>query len=147
MGEGFDPEAIFNDDYLYFSAQRLGGEATEAEVELLWRLAQMSPGDRVLDLACGHGRMANRLAERGAEVIGLDATASFLDLARLDAEERCVSVEYVQGDMRHIPWSSHFDVSWSRGSQHSATSMTTTIDTFSPGSLRHCGRGADSFLS
>ena len=101
MGEGFDPDAIFNDDYLYFSSSRLGDKATEAEVEVLWRLAQMSPGARVLDLACGHGRIANRLAERGAEVIGLDATATFLDLARLDAEKRSVSVEYVQGDMRH----------------------------------------------
>ncbi len=106
----------------------------------------MSPGDRVLDLACGHGRMANRLAERGAEVIGLDATASFLDLARLDAEERCVSVEYVQGDMRHIPWSSHFDV---------VVSWFTAFGYFDDDDnrhvlsrvARHCGRGADSFLS
>jgi 2-polyprenyl-3-methyl-5-hydroxy-6-metoxy-1,4-benzoquinol methylase len=36
----------------------------------------------VLDLACGHGRIANRLAERGARVIGLDATSIFLNRPR-----------------------------------------------------------------
>lgn len=42
----------------------------------------------VLDLACGHGRIANRLASRGARVVGLDATALFLSLAREKARER-----------------------------------------------------------
>jgi SAM-dependent methyltransferase len=67
-------------------------------------------GDRVLDLACGHGRIANRLAERGAFVTGYDLTPSFLERARADAERRGVAVEYVQGDMRELAWSETFDV-------------------------------------
>jgi SAM-dependent methyltransferase len=58
----------------------------------------------VLDLACGHGRIANRLAERGTRVTGLDSTPLFLDHARRDATERGVDVEYVDGDMRSLPW-------------------------------------------
>ena len=49
----------------------------------------------VLDLACGHGRIANRLAQRGAQVTGLDATPLFLEQARRDAAERGVEVDYV----------------------------------------------------
>jgi ubiquinone/menaquinone biosynthesis C-methylase UbiE len=37
-------------------------------------------------------------------VTGLDATPLFLELAREDAAERGVEVEYVEGDMRSIPW-------------------------------------------
>jgi SAM-dependent methyltransferase len=47
-------------------------------------------------------------------VTGLDATPLFLDLARRDAEARGVAVEYVEGDMRAIPWTGRFDrvVNW-----------------------------------
>jgi 2-polyprenyl-3-methyl-5-hydroxy-6-metoxy-1,4-benzoquinol methylase len=51
----------------------------------------------VLDLACGHGRIANRLTQRGARVTGLDATPLFLEQARRDAAARGVEVDYVSG--------------------------------------------------
>lgn len=73
-------------------------------METIWRLLELEPGMEVLDLACGHGRIANRLAERGARVTGLDSTPLFLDYARRDATERGVDVEYVEGDMRSLPW-------------------------------------------
>jgi 2-polyprenyl-3-methyl-5-hydroxy-6-metoxy-1,4-benzoquinol methylase len=68
----------------------------------------------VLDLACGHGRIANRLAVRGCRMTGLDATPLFLDHARLDAAERGVEVDYLEGDMRSLPWTGRFDrvVNW-----------------------------------
>ena len=68
----------------------------------------------VLDVACGHGRIANRLAARGLRVTGIDITPHFLDAARTDARERGVEVEYVQGDMRSLPWAESFDavISW-----------------------------------
>ena len=49
------------------------------------------------------------LAERGVRVTGLDATPYFLELARKDAAERGVEVEYVEGDMRSLPWTERFD--------------------------------------
>ncbi len=68
----------------------------------------------MLDLACGHGRIANRLAARGCAVTGLDAVAEFLDLARSGAAALGGSVEYVRGDIRKLPWTARFDrvVSW-----------------------------------
>ena len=68
------------------------------------RLLDLEPGMEVLDLACGHGRIANRLTQRGARVTGLDATPLFLEHARRDAAERGVEVDYVAGDMRSLPW-------------------------------------------
>jgi cyclopropane fatty-acyl-phospholipid synthase-like methyltransferase len=109
-----DREQVFDEDYLYFYEPFLSDEATAAQVELVWRLLELEPGMHVLDLACGHGRIANRLAERGARVTGLDATPMFLDRARADAAARGVEVEYVEGDMRDLPWVERFDrvISW-----------------------------------
>jgi SAM-dependent methyltransferase len=111
----FDTEGLFDDDYLYFYATRdPGGELSDAETDLIWHLLDLEAGMAVLDLACGHGRIANRLAARGAEVAGLDVTPRFLELAREDAAARGVEVEYVQGDMRELPWTERFDrvVNW-----------------------------------
>jgi SAM-dependent methyltransferase len=109
MGTEFPRDEAFDEDYLYFYEELLTPERTAAEVELVWRLLELEPGLELLDLACGHGRIANPLAERGVRVTGLDATPLFLELARKDAAERGVDVEYVEGDMRAIPWQARFD--------------------------------------
>jgi SAM-dependent methyltransferase len=108
MGSDFPREDAFDADYLYFYEELLTPERTAAEVELAWKLLELEPGLDLLDLACGHGRIANPLAERGVRVTGLDATPLFLELAREDAAERGVDVEYVEGDMRSIPWTERF---------------------------------------
>jgi SAM-dependent methyltransferase len=109
MEQGFPRAAAFDEDYLYFYEELLTPERTAAELELIWTLLELAPGMELLDLACGHGRIANSLAERGVHVTGLDATPYFLELARADAAARGVEVEYVGGDMRSIPWSGRFD--------------------------------------
>ena len=109
MSSEFPREEAFNDDYLYFYETFLTPERTAAEVEVVWKLLRLEPGLELLDLACGHGRIANPLAERGVRVTGLDATPFFLELARKDAAERGVEVEYVDGDMRSLPWTERFD--------------------------------------
>ena len=40
------------------------------------------PGERILDLGCGDGALTLALAERGAEVIGVDASADMVAAAR-----------------------------------------------------------------
>ena len=97
-------EELFGEDYLYFWEQVLPDELSDRQADLIWRLLELEPGMEVLDLACGHGRHANRLAERGARVTGLDSSPLFLERARADAAARGVAVEYVEGDMRTIPW-------------------------------------------
>jgi len=100
----FDVSEVFDDDYLYFYEPRLA-EVSDADAELIWRLLELEPGMEVLDLACGHGRIANRLAEQGVRVTGLDATPLFLERARRDAAALGINVEYVEGDMRRSPGS------------------------------------------
>ena len=110
----FDTSDAFDEDYLHFYGPLLA-EGSDREAEAIWSLLDLERGMHVLDLACGHGRIANRLAARGAQVTGLDATPLFLERARQDASERGVDVEYVEGDMRSLPFDEgRFDrvISW-----------------------------------
>jgi SAM-dependent methyltransferase len=110
----WDPADLFDEDYLTFVRERVSDSATDAELSVLLSVLPLPAGQSVLDLACGHGRLSNRLAARGLVVTGLDITPQFLEAARADAAARGVAVEYVEGDMRSIPWRSRFDavVSW-----------------------------------
>jgi SAM-dependent methyltransferase len=40
------------------------------------------PGERILDLGCGTGHLTAQIAEAGAEVVGIDASAAMVDEAR-----------------------------------------------------------------
>lgn len=110
----FDFDQVFDEDYLYFYESR-AAEVTQVDVDAISHLLKLEPGTQLLDLACGHGRIANPLAERGVRVSGLDATPLFLERARKDATMRGLEVDYVHGDMRSLPWGDgHFDrvLSW-----------------------------------
>ena len=110
----FDFSEVFDENYLYFYEAPLN-EAADSDVDLIWRLLAPEPGAEILDLGCGHGRIANRLAQRGERLSGLDASELFLQRAREVAAEDDVEVDYVRGDMRSLPWpDGSFDhvISW-----------------------------------
>lgn len=107
--ELFDREETFGDDYLYFYQELLGEGRNRADVDRLVGALGLSPGDTVLDAPCGHGRIANLLAEQGIEVTGVDATREFIDRARDDARERGVEVDYRVGDLRELGVDGPFD--------------------------------------
>jgi SAM-dependent methyltransferase len=105
----FDAHDVFGDDYLHFYADMLTGERTAREADAIWKLLALAPGHDVLDLGCGHGRIANAVAARGARVTGLDASQHFLAVARRDAAAAGVAVDYREGDMRALSWQGAFD--------------------------------------
>jgi len=83
-----------------------------AEAELVWgsapnrfvvaELAELTPG-RALDLACGEGRNAVWLAERGWRVTGIDYSDVAIERARRVAAERGVEVSLEIGDVLAAP--------------------------------------------
>jgi ubiquinone/menaquinone biosynthesis C-methylase UbiE len=85
-------------------------EARSERAAQLLALADVPPTARVLDLGCGHGADALALAERGAEVVALDASNALLARAQAHARGRSYSVHWVRGDMGAIPFTRHFDV-------------------------------------
>ena len=59
-------------------------------------------GGRILDLACGSGRLTIPLARSGLQVTGGDLSAKMLERARRSAEALTVELDLVQLDMRHF---------------------------------------------
>ncbi|MCI0686730.1 MAG: class I SAM-dependent methyltransferase [Sporichthyaceae bacterium] len=60
----------------------VGDEVTDEATAALLELAGDVHGRRVLDLACGQGRVSRELSRRGADVVGLDLSSGLLDKAR-----------------------------------------------------------------
>ena len=72
----------------------------DVAMEAFYRDRALENGPRVLELACGSGRLAVPLAEASLAVTGLDLSEAMLERARRAAAERKVEVELLAGDMR-----------------------------------------------
>ena len=75
----------------------------------LARTVAPRPGERALDLACGTGDIAFRLAAPGARVCGLDITPRMLQLAR--RKPAAADCTWAAGDMTALPFAdATFDI-------------------------------------
>lgn len=74
--------------------------------------ADVRPGEKVLDVACGTGVVAITAARRGAAVSGLDLTPELLEHARENEKTAgCAAIEWTQGDAERLPYpDDSFDV-------------------------------------
>ena len=70
----------------------------------LVKFAQVSSGQKVLDVACGAGVVAVTAARRGAIVSGLDLSPVLLERARYNAELAGVTVDFAEGDAEALPY-------------------------------------------
>jgi SAM-dependent methyltransferase len=102
-------EDYFDEDYLWLYGAALPAERTAAEAAGVWELAGLREGARVLDIACGPGRIAVPLARRGARVTGVDLSAPLLPRARAHAAQVGVPLALARADMRALPFRAHFD--------------------------------------
>src|SRR3954469_23603215 len=75
-------------------AERLMPAAREAAA-----LAEIAPGERVLDVACGTGNGAKAAVERGAEAVGVDIEPKLIAIARTAVPEG----EFLEGDALALP--------------------------------------------
>ncbi len=73
-------------------------------------------GARVLDVGCGNGRNGGWLAERGAEVVGIDLAAALLDAVRptLPARMTVQAVDVLRDELPRGP----FDLIYDSGCFH-----------------------------
>lgn len=85
---------FFDADYLRLWGGFLTPERTAREVEGIWAMLDLKEGARVLDAPCGYGRIARGLAERGASVLGVDA--SDVQLARAEADRGDIPNEKIR---------------------------------------------------
>jgi SAM-dependent methyltransferase len=85
-----------------FYVAEVGDAVTDPGTAGLLRLAGDVGHRRLLDLACGQGRVARELARRGARVVGVDISAALIARAG-DAERAApLGIAYVVGDASRV---------------------------------------------
>ncbi len=107
-------EAVAHDHWFEGLADHLGSaylrysftRGTAQEVGFLVGALGLQPGHRVLDVGCGPGRHANALGRLGIEVVGVDISERFLEVARAEAPP---GVSYQRGDARALGFNAEFD--------------------------------------
>jgi SAM-dependent methyltransferase len=101
-------EEVFDEDYLR-ALPFMNAEQTLREVEFIEHSLQVPTGAEVLDIACGYGRHAIELVQRGLKVTGLDLSLPLLIRAADEAQRRSLSVNFVHADMREMAFDRQFD--------------------------------------
>ena len=88
--EIWDRKAAFWDDYMK--------EGNWHSKELVWpaqeRLLGLRRGESVLEVACGNGNFARRMARAGAKVVASDFSEVFIDLAKARTVEDADLIDY-----------------------------------------------------
>ena len=77
------------------------------------RLSHETPaGSRILEVAPGPGYLSIELAKRGRfEIVGLDISTSFAEIAKENARKESVTVEFRHGNASAMPFADHsFDL-------------------------------------
>jgi SAM-dependent methyltransferase len=97
------------DDKRFSKGGRLINEREKAAV-----MDALAPVEdkKILEIACGTGRFTALLAERGADIVGLDISGPMLQQGRERAQSAGVddSLEYMRGDAGRLPFpDDHFD--------------------------------------
>lgn len=86
-------------------------EETRTLRELVYLKTLFNKKQKILDLACGYGRLTIPLAKQGYSIQGIDITPLLIKQARKNAKKEKLKIDFRLGDMRKLPYSnSSFDV-------------------------------------
>ena len=107
------------DPFAKFKAAQREAWAAFAPVEIftilsaakLVKFAQVGPGQKLLDVACGTGVVAVTAARAGATAYGLDLSPVLIERARKNAGIAGLDIDFVEGDAEALPYlDASFDV-------------------------------------
>lgn len=90
--------------YAVWRRSTLGRITDALEERLLLDRIGPACGLHILDVGCGDGVLATRLAQDGALVTGIDTSAEMIAAARRRAESAGVDVDLVEGDAGDLPF-------------------------------------------
>jgi SAM-dependent methyltransferase len=82
-----------------FYDETVGDDVSDPSTAALLDLVGHVRGLRVLDLACGQGRISRALARAGATVVGVDLSAALLDVAHAFERTAPLGIDYRRADV------------------------------------------------
>ncbi|MFL6414376.1 MAG: class I SAM-dependent methyltransferase [Bryobacteraceae bacterium] len=126
-------------------------ELYEAQHAFVWQLGAglidvlaPKPGERVLDVGCGTGQLTQQIADRGADVLGVDASPEMIGQAR----QNFPRLRFALQDAASMAFDGEFDAVFSNAALHwildaerAADSMARALRTGGRLVLEMGGRG------
>jgi SAM-dependent methyltransferase len=124
----------YSDSYdLLYDEKNYEGECDV--LERIFREYAEKPITSILDLGCGTGNYALRLAQRGYEVYGVDLSESMLEIAREKIQNTPASIQFFHSDIASIQLDRQFDAALMMfavlGYQHTNEQITKTLKNIS----------------
>ncbi len=110
MNNTFGWRSLYDKNWLKIYSSFFTEEETEKEIDLFLKTTSVKKSHKILDLCCGYGRHSIALAKRGYKVVGFDYSLPFLKKAKADALKNGVKIDFVQGDIRQLPYQDEFDL-------------------------------------
>ena len=89
----------------------------------LVKLLDPKPGERVLDLGCGTGHLTARIAEAGAETLGIDSSSAMIE----QAQKNYPSLRFELGDARDFHFPRPFSAVFSNAAIHWAAEPARVV--------------------
>lgn len=102
-------DGFFDDVYLDELGLHIPHERTRHEADFVVERLELEPGERILDVGCGHGRHSLELARRGLRVAGVDLSPRSLEHARAAAVAEGLEADFERRDMRELDFDGEFD--------------------------------------
>jgi trans-aconitate methyltransferase len=106
-------------------------ELYEAKHDFVWKLGEgvlellaAQPGERILDLGCGTGHLTQRIADTGAEVVGIDVSPDMIGQAR----QNFPKLTFLLQNATELTFDSEFDAIFSNAALHWMTEATTVAE-------------------
>lgn len=81
----------------YFSEKRL-----KEDVDFMIKALKLKKTDKILDIACGHGRHTVELAKRGFDIEGIDFSAHLLSIARKTSKKANLDINFYKQNIHNI---------------------------------------------
>lgn len=93
---------IFNEEKAYYGKKRSHQSDFDLEKEQFLQKAHLKlklllgniRGKKILDVGCGRGSLSFYLAQKGADVIGIDLSSNFIEFCREEAKTLGFSIEF-----------------------------------------------------
>ena len=96
-------------DYLKEHKNYFSNKQLKKDVDFVISAMRLNKKDKILDLACGHGRHTIELKKKNFNIDGLDYSRHLLKIAKNHAEQEGLRINFYQEDIHKIKLGTKYD--------------------------------------